>query len=86
MNLGPKEGTAVFAETRTGKGERTKLLSVATALELGQRHITSTEMALRRGVSIQLAYNDAVSAGVPLLSPAGFCRRAAEATFFTSNN
>jgi hypothetical protein len=82
LNLSPKEGTAVFADTQTAKGNRTKLLSVISVITVGQRHITSTELGLRRGVSTQQAYNDSLKAGVPLLGSAGFCRATAEATFF----
>ncbi len=86
MNLGPKEGSQAFAGIATGKGTRAKLLSLAEVIPLAQRHITSTEIALRRGVSIQRAYNDALGAEVPLLGPAGFCREIAEAKFLASNN
>ncbi|MET4131240.1 hypothetical protein ABIE62_000352 [Porphyrobacter sp. MBR-155] len=86
LNLGPKEGTQLFTDTQSEKGGRAKLLSVKTVLEMARRHISSMELALRRGVSTQRAYNDALKAGVPLLSPAGFCRQSAEAVFLTSSN
>lgn len=86
LNVGPKEGTAVFADNPTAKGSKAKLLSVRSVIEQGLRHITSTELGLRRGVSTQKAYNDLLRSGVPMLSPAGFCRTTAEATFFPSSN
>lgn len=86
MNLGPKEGTQVFADTEIEKGGKAKLLSVTTVMAIAHRHITSTEMGLRRGVSTHRAYNEALDAGVPLLGPAGFCRQTAEAMFLSSKS
>ena len=86
LNLAPKEGVELFADTQSEKGGKAKLLSVKTVMQIACRHITSMELALRRGVSMQRAYNDAMKAGVPLLGPAGFCRQSAEAAFLTSSN
>lgn len=81
LNIGGKEGVQLFADVPTRKGDRKKSLMVDAVIDLGRRHITSAELALRRNVSVQKAYNDAFEKGVPYLGPAGFCRSTAEATF-----
>lgn len=81
LNVGPHEVTELFADVPTGKGERAKSLLIEDVLDLGRRHITSAELGLRRNVSVQKAYRDALVSGVPYLGPAGFCRASAVAKF-----
>ena len=81
LNVGPHEVTELFADVPTRHGERAKCLPMADVMSLGRRHITSAELGLRRNVSVQKAYRDALLSGVPYLGPAGFCRASAVAKF-----
>jgi hypothetical protein len=81
LNVGPHEVTELFADVPTRQGERAKCLPMADVISLGRRHITSAELGLRRNVSVQKAYRDALLSGVPYLGPAGFCRASAVAKF-----
>jgi len=81
LNVGPQEVTELFADVSTGKGEQAKSLLIEDVVDLGRRHITSAELGLRRNVSVQKAYRDALLSGVTYLGPAGFCRASAVAKF-----
>ncbi|RIV87099.1 hypothetical protein D2V17_08995 [Aurantiacibacter xanthus] len=82
LNVGPQEVTELFADVPTRKGGRAKHLRLEDVLKMGRRHITSAELSLRRNVSTQRAYRDALASGVRYLGPAGFCRASAVAKFF----
>lgn len=81
LNLTPKRQTELFepnSNPAIGNGSQINLDFV---LDLAKRHITTVELGLRRGVSHRQARLDAVEMSVPLLGPAGFCRKAAEEAF-----
>ena len=74
--------TGTYADTRN---EVTMVVTgtqgASDVMSLGRQHITSAELGLRRNVSVQKAYRDALLSGVPYLGPAGFCRASAVAKF-----
>lgn len=81
LNLTPKKQIEHFgpnSNSATGSGSQVQLDFVA---DLAKRHITTVELGLRRGVSHRQARVDRVEMSVPLLGPAGFCKKAAEEAF-----
>ncbi len=81
LNIGPRQGTKLFASVETEKGCRAKTVDIRWTLDLAGRCISVAELAARRGVSARTAYLDAVRAEMPWLCEAGFCRSATEARF-----
>lgn len=81
LNISSKKQTEVFGTTSNWAREEGSQIKLNHALGLAQRHITTVELGLRRGVSHRKARLDALKMAVPLLGPAGFCRRAAEEAF-----
>jgi hypothetical protein len=81
LNIGPRQGTKLFAPVETEKGCRAKTVDIQWTLDLAARCISVAELAARRGVPARTAYCDAVRADMPWLCEAGFCRSATEARF-----
>jgi hypothetical protein len=82
LNLGFSQSIPLLRQIKTATGTKRKLVPVHYVLDLADIHISSTELAARRGVTTQRAYHDAIKAGIPDLGPGGFCRTAAEKAFF----
>lgn len=82
LNLGFSQSIPLLSAIRTKTGTREKLVPVAYVLDLAMKHISTSELAARRGVTKQRAYWDAVAKKVPDLGHGGFCRATAEADFF----
>lgn len=82
LKLGFSQSIPLLAANRTKTGTRERLVPVAYVLDLAMKHISSSELAARRGVTNQRAYRDAIGRKVPDLRPGGFCRTTAEAEFF----
>ncbi len=76
LNLNPAKITALLA------GSKNKAVPLEAVLRLARRHISTAEMAMRRGLSPAEARSDACAARVPDLGPAGFDRARAELVFF----
>lgn len=83
LNLGDRQSAHLLSDIATRKGSRERVVPLARALELANEHITSSELAARRGVDTQRAYHDAIRAKVPHLGHGGFCRVAAEKGYFS---
>lgn len=83
LNLSPRSGTDLFADIPTYARCRKKTISADTVFSLAQAHITVGELALRRNVTMARARRDAKLVEIPHLGPCGFCRAAAEATYFS---
>lgn len=82
LNLGFKQSTPLLKDIETKAGTCQKLVPLTFVLELAATYISSIELAMRRGVSDQRAYHDAIRHGVPNLGHGGFCRATAEQRYF----
>ena len=83
LNLGFSQSIPLLGAIRTRTGTKQKLVPVDYVQRLAAAHMSSTELAARRGVTAQRAYHDAIRAKVCELGHGGFCRIAAEAEFFS---
>lgn len=83
LNLGFSQSIPLLGAIRTKTGTRQKLVPVDYVQRLAAAHMSSTELAARRGVTTQRAYHDALRAKVPVLGHGGFCRTAAEKEFLS---
>lgn len=85
LNLGASQVTQLLSPIKTKTGTHARTVPVDYVERLARDHITSTELAARRGVSMKRAYHDAISVGVPIKGRGGFCRERAETEFFPNN-
>ena len=85
LNLGFTQSTSLLRTVWTGAGTRTPHMTIDHVKRLAVAHISSTELAIRRGVTTQRAYRDATRDGLPDLGSGGFCRLAAEQRYFPSS-
>lgn len=82
LNTGGAQTAVLLSPIKTRAGAHHKRVPVSFVLELAAAHISSIELAMRRGVSEKRAYHDALVDGVPNLGPGGFCRVTAEERYF----
>lgn len=84
LNTGPKQIGEILAGFATVPGSHVLAIPVSTVCELAEKHISSSELAARRGVTVQRAFQDARRVkSIPLLGAAGFCREATERHYFS---
>jgi hypothetical protein len=80
LNLHPRAYTDAIRELTSSKDA--KLVRVSEILAIAETHISAAEIGVRLGTNARSAYFLAGRSGVPLLGPAGWCRKEVERLIF----